>query len=89
MALILVFQVSSQKFAVFLFTGVYKKFHENFQRTYRYLLPNYDFSLQVSELSKKLDKLSLKGWIRPWVQFKQSLIDTSEYAQVGLNHTLN
>ena len=29
------------------------------------MLSNYNFFLQVSELNKKLDELSLKGWIRP------------------------
>ena len=73
MALILVFQVASQKSAVFVFTGVYKKFHKNFQRTSRWLLPHYDFFLQVSELSKKLDELSLKDWVN-WTSFKINLI---------------
>ena len=41
--------------------GVYKKFYKNFQRTSRWLLSSYDFFLQVSELSKKLNELSLKG----------------------------
>ena len=34
-------------------------------------ISNYDFKfqilLQVSELNKKLDELSLKGWIRPFI----------------------
>ena len=65
-SLALVFQVSSQTSAMFVLTGVYKKFQKNFQRAYRWLLSNYDFFLQVYELSKKLDELSLKGWIHPW-----------------------
>ena len=66
MALILIFQVASLKSALFFFTDVYKKFHKHFQITSRWLLSNYDFYLQVSELNKKLDEISLKDWIRPW-----------------------
>ena len=63
---IVIVQLESQKPAVFFFTGVYKKIHKNFQRTSRWLLSNYNFILQVSELNNKLGELSLKGWIRPW-----------------------
>ena len=66
LASILIFQVASQKPAVFFFTSVYKKFHKNFQRTSRWLLSNYNFFIQVAELNYKLDELSLKDWIRPW-----------------------
>ena len=60
---ILIFHVASQKPAVFFFTGAYKKFLKNFQGTSRWLLLNYDFFLQVSELNNKLDELSLEGWM--------------------------
>ena len=56
MALILTFQVASRKSAVLFFTNVYKKFHKNFQRTSRWLLSNYDFFLQISELIKNHHK---------------------------------
>ena len=68
LALILIFEAARQKSAVFFFTCVYKKFHKDFQRTSRWLLPNYDFFLQESELNKKLVELSLKVWIRPWFE---------------------
>ena len=74
LASILIFQVASQKPAVFFFTGVYKKFHKNFQRTSRLQLSNYDFFLQLSELNNKLDKLSLKGWIRPCTEALKKVI---------------
>ena len=63
--LILIFQVAGQKSEVFFFTGVYKKLNKNFQRTSTWLLSNYDFFLQIFELNKRLDELTLKSWIRP------------------------
>ena len=65
LALILIFQVASQKSEVFFFTGVYKKLSKNFQRTSTWLLSNYDFFLQIFELNKRLDELTLQSWIRP------------------------
>ena len=65
MELILVFQAASQKSAVFFFTGVYKNFTKVFREPLDGCFRIVIFFLQVSELNKKLDELSLKGWIYP------------------------
>ena len=62
------FNISSCKptvFSVFLHR-CQQKGYKNFQWTSRQLLSNYVFFLQVSEVKRKLEELSLKGWIYPW-----------------------
>ena len=73
MALILIFEVASQKSAVFSFTGVYKNFHKHFWRIWIWLLSNYDFFLRVSELNRKLGELCLNGWTHPDIAFHTRL----------------
>ena len=65
LALTLVFHVASQKSAVFLFTGVHKKLTKIFRERPHDCFRITIFFLQVSQINKKLEELSLKGWIRP------------------------
>ena len=79
MALILVFQAASQKSAMVFFTGVYKKIQKDFVENLFMVASNYDFFFQVSELNKKLDKLSLKGSIHPCEEIKLIAIANSNF----------
>ena len=70
MALILVFQAASKKSVMFFFTGVYKKIQKDFAENLYMVACELWFFFQVSELNKKLDKLSLKGSIHPCEEIK-------------------
>ena len=50
------------------------------------MLSNYVFFVQISELNKKLDKLSLKGWIHPFCNMFSFFFMKTEVNQINKDH---